>query len=159
DNARGKLVTQIHPVLDLVIPIDAVPASNILKTLGQNNGDTTNVKLNNQPFLGLNSMGGGQGVSQQMQTLNNMQTPASSGMPSVTIDTPKGTLQDVLIKLVTTTIAPQSWASVGGPGTIEFYPLGMALVINQTPDIQEQVAELLSALRRLQDQEVAVEVR
>jgi type II secretory pathway component GspD/PulD (secretin) len=159
DNARGKLVTQIHPVLDLVIPIDAVAPSNVLKTLGQNSGETTNVKLNNQPFLGLNSMGGGQGVSQQLQTLNNMQTPASSGMPSVTIDTPKGTLQDVLIKLVTTTIAPQSWASVGGPGTIEFYPLGMALVINQTPDIQEQVAELLSALRRLQDQEVAVEVR
>src|SRR5439155_24175250 len=35
----------------------------------------------------------------------------------------------------------------------------MALVINQTPDIQEQVADLLAALRRLQDQEVAVEVR
>ena len=35
----------------------------------------------------------------------------------------------------------------------------MALVVNQTPDIQEQVAELLQALRRLQDQEVAVEVR
>jgi type II secretory pathway component GspD/PulD (secretin) len=35
----------------------------------------------------------------------------------------------------------------------------MALVINQTPDIQEQVADLLAALRRLQDLEVAVEVR
>ena len=35
----------------------------------------------------------------------------------------------------------------------------MALVINQTPDIQEQIADLLAALRRLQDQEVAVEVR
>jgi type II secretory pathway component GspD/PulD (secretin) len=77
----------------------------------------------------------------------------------VTIENPKGTLQDVLIKMVTNTIAPQSWASVGGPGTIDYYPLGMALVITQTPDIQEQVAELLQALRRLQDQEVAVEVR
>ena len=48
---------------------------------------------------------------------------------------------------------------MGGPGTIEYYPLGMALVINQTPDIQEQIADLLDALRRLQDQEVAVEVR
>jgi len=35
----------------------------------------------------------------------------------------------------------------------------MALVINQTPDIQEQVAELLAALRRLQDIEVTIEVR
>jgi type II secretory pathway component GspD/PulD (secretin) len=35
----------------------------------------------------------------------------------------------------------------------------MALVVNQTPDIQEQIAELLAALRRLQDVEVAIEVR
>jgi type II secretory pathway component GspD/PulD (secretin) len=77
----------------------------------------------------------------------------------VTKENPKGTMEDVLIKLITNTIAPQSWASVGGQGTIDFYPLGMALVINQTPDIQEQVAELLTALRRLQDQEVSVEVR
>ena len=35
----------------------------------------------------------------------------------------------------------------------------MSLVINQTPDIQEQVADLLAALRRLQDQEVSIEVR
>jgi type II secretory pathway component GspD/PulD (secretin) len=32
-------------------------------------------------------------------------------------------------------------------------------VVNQTPDIQEQIADLLQALRRLQDQEVAIEVR
>jgi type II secretory pathway component GspD/PulD (secretin) len=48
---------------------------------------------------------------------------------------------------------------MGGPGTIDYFPMTMALVINQTPDIQDQIAELLAALRRLQDQEVAVEVR
>jgi type II secretory pathway component GspD/PulD (secretin) len=72
---------------------------------------------------------------------------------------PSHTLEDQLIKLITTTVAPQSWDSKGGRGTIDYYPLGMALVINQTPDVQEQVAELLAALRRLQDIEVAVEVR
>ena len=157
DNARGKLVTRIHPVLDLVIPVENSTGTNVLKALGQNNGDFTNVKLNNSaPFLGLNSMGGGQNVSAG-QIQNNIQL--NSGTPSVTTENPKGTLQDVLIRMVTNTIAPQSWASVGGPGTIDYYPLGMALVITQTPDIQEQVAELLQALRRLQDQEVAVEVR
>jgi type II secretory pathway component GspD/PulD (secretin) len=35
----------------------------------------------------------------------------------------------------------------------------MTLVINQTPDIQEQVADLLQQLRRLQDLEVAIEIR
>src|SRR5262249_8986547 len=71
----------------------------------------------------------------------------------------KGTLEDQLIKLITSTIAPQSWADMGGPGTIDYYPLGLALVVTQTPDIQEQIADLLAALRRLQDQEVSVEVR
>ncbi len=56
-------------------------------------------------------------------------------------------------------MAPQTWQSMGGQGTIDFYPLGQGLIVHQTPDIQEQVAELLQALRRLQDQEVAVEVR
>jgi general secretion pathway protein D len=56
-------------------------------------------------------------------------------------------------------VAPTSWSDSAGPGTIDYFPLTMSLVINQTPDIQEQVADLLAALRRLQDQEVAVEVR
>src|SRR5262249_38080448 len=52
-----------------------------------------------------------------------------------------------------------SWAARGGPGTIDYFPLAQALVINQTLDIQEQIADLLQALRRLQDQEVAIELR
>ncbi len=48
---------------------------------------------------------------------------------------------------------------MGGPGTIDFHPMTNALVVNQTPDIQDQVQDLLNALRRLIDQEVAVEVK
>jgi type II secretory pathway component GspD/PulD (secretin) len=48
---------------------------------------------------------------------------------------------------------------MGGPGTIDYHPMTMSLVVNQTPDIQDQIADLLAALRRLQDQEVSVEVR
>jgi type II secretory pathway component GspD/PulD (secretin) len=69
------------------------------------------------------------------------------------------TTEDQLISLITSTVAPQSWQSMGGSGTIEYFPLGMALVLKQTPAVQEQVAELLAALRRLQDEEVAVEIR
>jgi type II secretory pathway component GspD/PulD (secretin)/tetratricopeptide (TPR) repeat protein len=161
DHARGKQVTKVHPVLDLVLPVEnSTGGTNVLKSImGAPDAPNSNLKLNNAtPFLGMNSIAGGQDVS-QLHTLANPPTPASSANPTVTVDNPKGTLQEVLIKLITNTIAPQTWASVGGQGTIDYYPLGMALVINQTPDIQEQVAELLSALRRLQDQEVAVEVR
>jgi hypothetical protein len=64
-----------------------------------------------------------------------------------------------LIQLLVSTIEPATWSEAGGPGTIDYFPLGMALVINQTPDVHEQVADLLAALRRLQDLQVATELR
>jgi hypothetical protein len=69
------------------------------------------------------------------------------------------TQEDRLIQLITATISPQSWTTVGGAGCIDYFPLGLALVIRHTPDVHEQIADLLAALRRLQDVEVAVEVR
>src|SRR5262249_20262018 len=85
----------------------------------------------------------------------------SSGQPTQTItkSNPTGTMEESLIRLITTSVAPQSWADMGGTGTIEYFAPTMALVINQTPDIQEEIASLLAALRRLQDQEGSIEVR
>jgi hypothetical protein len=54
-----------------------------------------------------------------------------------------------LRKLITSSIEPRSWSAMGGAGSIEFFSPKKALVITQTPDIQDQVAELLAALRRL----------
>ena len=48
---------------------------------------------------------------------------------------------------------------MGGQATIEYHPMTLSLIVNQTTDIQEQIQDLLASLRRLQDQEVAVEVR
>jgi type II secretory pathway component GspD/PulD (secretin) len=72
---------------------------------------------------------------------------------------PGRTLEDRLTRLIVTSIKPKSWSEMGGPGTMDYYPLGQALVVKQTPEVHEQIAELLAALRRLQDVEVAVEVR
>jgi type II secretory pathway component GspD/PulD (secretin) len=69
------------------------------------------------------------------------------------------TTEKELIQLITSTIAPRQWSEMGGPGTIDYHTLTMSLVVNQTPDIQEQVADLLVALRRLQDVEVSLEIR
>jgi hypothetical protein len=68
------------------------------------------------------------------------------------------TMERELIKMITCSIKPESWSEMGGLGTIDYTPVGMALVVNQTPDIQEQVTELLGALRRLTEVEVAIEV-
>jgi general secretion pathway protein D len=63
------------------------------------------------------------------------------------------------IELITSTVNPSSWAANGGRGTIDYYPLTMSFVVNQTSDVQEQVGDLLAALRRLMDVQVALEVR
>src|SRR5262249_54932637 len=83
---------------------------------------------------------------------------SSGGVPQVSVKNSQ-TNEEVLIKLIMNTVEPRSWAEMGGTGTIDYFPNTMALVINQTPDIQDQIAELLDSLRRLQDQEVAVEIR
>jgi general secretion pathway protein D len=69
------------------------------------------------------------------------------------------TQEDRLVQLVSSAVAPASWKQQGGPGTLQYHPHGMALVVVQTPQVHEQVVHLLKALRRLQEVEVAVELR
>ena len=64
-----------------------------------------------------------------------------------------------LIELITTTIAPDSWDEVGGPGAIQEFEGNLSLVVSQTQDIHDQIADLLDQLRRLQDLQVTIEVR
>ncbi len=64
-----------------------------------------------------------------------------------------------LINLITETIAPTTWATVGGPGTIREFATNLSLVISQTQDVHDKIADLLDQLRRLQDLQVTIEVR
>lgn len=66
---------------------------------------------------------------------------------------------DTLIELIQQTIAPDTWVDAGGTGAIEPFPTNLSLVISQTQDVHDQIADLLEQLRRLQDLQVAIEVR
>ena len=66
---------------------------------------------------------------------------------------------DSLIELITSTIAPPSWDSNGGAGSIAPFDTNLTLVVSQTQEIHEQIADLLQQLRRLQDLQVTIEVR
>jgi len=66
---------------------------------------------------------------------------------------------DSLIELITSTIAPQSWDEVGGRGSVQPFETNLSLVISQTQQVHEQIADLLEQLRRLQDLQVTIEVR
>ena len=72
---------------------------------------------------------------------------------------PGTTLENELMDLIRATVQPNSWKGQGGAGTLQFYPLGMALVVNQSAKVQAEVADLVQALRRLQDVEVGIEMR
>ncbi|MFW6168918.1 MAG: hypothetical protein ACODAD_00410 [Planctomycetota bacterium] len=66
---------------------------------------------------------------------------------------------DSLMELISSTIAPDTWDEVGGAGAMEPFPTNLSLVISQTQEVHEQVADLLDQLRRLQDLQVTIEVR
>jgi general secretion pathway protein D len=66
---------------------------------------------------------------------------------------------DSLIELITSTIQAQTWSEVGGPGTIEGFDTNLSLVVSQTQEVHEAIADLLQQLRRLQDLQVTIEVR
>jgi type II secretory pathway component GspD/PulD (secretin) len=157
--AKGKLVTRTYQVADLVIPVEnAETTSQIQRILEASMTRPGSPMLSNStPFIPGHGLSEGTAVGSASGSAGS--TPANATSTSETKQGPVRTIEDQLIKLITSSIMPTTWSDMGGPGTIEYYPLGMALVINQTPDIQEQVAELLQALRRLQDMEITVEVR
>jgi general secretion pathway protein D len=66
---------------------------------------------------------------------------------------------DSLIELITTTVKPQTWDEVGGPGSISEFYNNLSLVISQTEDVHEEIVDLLEQLRRNQDLQVTIEVR
>lgn len=55
-----------------------------------------------------------------------------------------------LIELITAKIAWKSWSCHvgGGKGTIDYFPLGCVLVINQTPEVHRRIEKLLRDLRK-----------
>lgn len=61
---------------------------------------------------------------------------------------------ETLVDLITTTIAPSSWSNVGGECSISISASNFSLLIRQTNDVHEQIADLVEQLRRLQDVQI-----
>lgn len=84
------------------------------------------------------------------------QTEESLAPASYAIPQPDFT---ALIDLIQSSISPESWELAGGPGAIEPFPTNLSLVVRQTAEVHEAIAELLQGLQRLQEVQVAVETR
>jgi type II secretory pathway component GspD/PulD (secretin) len=159
ENARGKLVTVPYQVTELIVPIaDGNAPAPLPPMIDRRLNNQTQPPLPSSPtpVTGALSLTGGTPTGSAGGSTFGTSGGSSGGQWS------KGaaqTREDQLIQLIQNTVQPRSWAQMGGQGTIDYFPMTMTLVINQTPDIQEQIADLLQALRRLQDAEVAIEVR
>jgi general secretion pathway protein D len=130
------------------------PSGMMPLTMAKNEGQPTESQTSAEILAQVNNLGGaGRGMQNAMQ-------PAGGGFAG-----PGGLGRgsapdfDSLTELITSTIAPQSWQEVGGPGAISGYENNLSLVVSQTQEVHEQIADLLEQLRRLQDLQVTIEVR
>jgi hypothetical protein len=81
--------------------------------------------------------------------------------PIGTEDVPYADLEAALLKLIQTirtTVAPDSWSEVGGAGFIQPHPATQSLVIRQRPGPHQEIADLLSDMRRQLGWSIAHEV-
>jgi hypothetical protein len=53
-----------------------------------------------------------------------------------------------LMDVVTNTVAPATWRDAGGQGSAQYFPLGQAIVVNQTAEVHTEVARLLEQLHK-----------
>ena len=139
----SKLELATYPVADLVVPL-SLNITNGGDPLNLNNSHSAAgsglYQVDDQLSVGLGSHNG--------RTNGNPQASANNGVDF-----------SGLIDLITTSVEPGSWQLDGGNATISTEENTLSLVIRQTAAVHEQIADLLSQLRKLQDLQVTVEVR
>jgi general secretion pathway protein D len=168
---QGELLTVNYSVADLVVPIrDFGPGqgSQGMQSSGFNMGNLA-YPGSSPGQMNVTSTGGlsrpaGQAFAQVDDREGARRTGGNSsfggGLESA--GTHGGGVQadfNSLMNLITTTVQPDSWEELSGPGSVMPYRTTLSLVIRQTQAVHEEIADLLGQLRRLQDLQVTVECR
>src|SRR5262249_11036127 len=112
--AKAKLVQRVYPVADLVVPLENPAIPNAARAARAYDGPVPPAQTNRNPCT--------------------CRTNIPTGPHA-----PEAPLEDQLMSLIATTIEPTSWNCMGGRGSMDYHALGLALVVNQTPAIQEKV--------------------
>jgi type II secretory pathway component GspD/PulD (secretin) len=155
---RGDLVKRIYPVADLIVPLEshAAGVGSVAPAAPPPAGNRPRTESPYAQSAGANGTFGTWTVGGPVVGTSGGKDPMASANGK---KRGNETMEETLKRLITDTIDPQSWDGVGGSGHIDYYPLGMSLVVSQTIDVQEQVQQLLDRLRELQAVQVTVEVR
>ncbi|HBU37307.1 MAG TPA: hypothetical protein DEB70_05820, partial [Planctomycetaceae bacterium] len=166
---QGEVYSVSYPVADLVIPIPNFSDSEIGMNSAMKAGFShvgPQVEVGRPPTGITNGMGTspttGTGSSNP-NVLGQLQGGSLGGGSTVTpgVGNSGGSQADFqsLIELITQTVAPTTWNTVGGPGAVMPFQTNLSLVISQTQEVHEEIADLLDQLRRLQDLQITIEVR
>jgi Flp pilus assembly secretin CpaC len=172
DKAKSNYKQVVYPIADLIVPVENHPLPEIqdLQAVMQRHLNSQYALLGAygtaSPVTGPYALPPGQPVSMASSGLGSMFGANSQSQPQgpqsyspIQKRAPGTTMEDLLMDLIKGTVAPHTWKDMGGQGHIQYYPLGMALIVNQTQEVQGDIADLLAALRRLQDMEIAIEMR
>lgn len=99
--------------------------------------------------------GGGQGQTEAAATSSDDSTNNDEGDAKPT--RPNGYNMDALINVIISNVVSDTWVQNGGPEA-EIVPLQPGLlVISQTQDVHEQIANLLTAIRRSREHPFAIQ--
>ena len=170
---KGQVYAVTYPVADLVLPIpnftsDGLGITGALRD-GYNQAALRNslaVQVGPTP-AGINQAGGQAGnaplATTSLAQLQGGGPPTTGSTPSIPFGPPSigGGQQNFqpLIDLIQSTVSADTWDTVGGPGAIRPFDTNLSLVVSQTQEVHDQLADLLEQLRRLQDLQVTIEVR
>lgn len=166
DRTKGRLVRITYPIADLVVPVEDHPLPDVydVTKVLQRADRLVDMSMWAQVGGGMGfGMGGGMPVGTHSGGLGN-QFGSQSEQPGGSGGSPpkprtKEAIAQLLKDLIQNTIAKNTWEEMGGTGNIQFFPMGLALVITQPQEVQEEVQLLLQTLRKLQDLQVSVELR
>ena len=171
---KGDVYAVTYPVADLVLPIPNFTSDGLGITGALRDGYNQVAMRNNLAVqvgpapAGINAArAGGDGT---LDATSLAQLQLGSGGPPVTGSTPSipfgppstgGGQQNFqpLMDLIQSTVAQETWDTQGGPGAIRPFETNLSLVVSQTQEVHEEIANLLEQLRRLQDLQVTIEVR
>jgi hypothetical protein len=150
----SRLVERVYPIADLLIPIDATHAVLKLASAARPGcpevctPDTTRA----QPAKAVTS-------SFAVGTAINMVPVHPAHVAALTRLHGKPVHAGHVMQVIQNTVAPATWECRGGSGVIGFHHGALALVVHQSPEVQDQVRSLLEHMRRSQEVEYFVETR
>lgn len=137
---REPLIRQVRGRLDELARRLRVQAAVRRRLAREQQEEAVDAVGDRQPMAQFGGFGGGMGVQQGM----GMGMQQGMGMGGQGQDDHG----EQLVDLIQTTIRPNTWDRVGGPGSIYYWRSQRAIVVRQMGDVHDEIGDVLQQLNR-----------